>query len=484
MVVEMQSEGGAAGAVHGALQAGALTTTFTASQGLLLMIPNMYKIAGELTPTVLHVAARSLATQALSIFGDHSDVMAVPRRPASPCSARPRCRRPRLRADRAGGDAGVAGALPALLRRLPHLPRGQQDRAPRRDHIRAMIDEDLVRAHRRAPEPGPPGHPRHRAEPGRLLPGPRDGQPLLRPPCRASSRRPWTVRRADRPPVPLCSSTSAPRMPSASSSHGLGHRRGARRSSTGSPSRARRSACSRCGCSARSRRALPRGLPESVQVRSRARPHQGAGRPRRAALPGRVTAARRGRRRRSTPRMPRVIGGRYGLSSKEFTPAWSRPCSTSSPRTSPRTGFTVGIVDDVTHQPRLRPDFDIEPADVGPLRVLRAGLRRHRRRQQEQHQDHRRGDRQLRPGLLRLRLEEVRRGDRLAPALRPEPIRSHLPDPQANFVACHQFDLPDKLRRAGRRAPGRHLPAQQPVPPDEVWDQLPRGAAGRSSTRS
>ncbi|MHC5124001.1 MAG: pyruvate:ferredoxin (flavodoxin) oxidoreductase, partial [Planctomycetota bacterium] len=75
-VTAMQSEGGAAGAVHGALAAGALTTTFTASQGLLLMIPNMYKIAGELTPTVFHVSARSLACQALSIFGDHSDVMA------------------------------------------------------------------------------------------------------------------------------------------------------------------------------------------------------------------------------------------------------------------------------------------------------------------------------------------------------------------------------------------------------------------------
>src|SRR5512138_225695 len=76
-VTEMQSEGGAAGAVHGALQAGALCTTFTASQGLLLMIPNMYKIAGELTPAVIHVAARTLATHALSIFGDHSDVMGV-----------------------------------------------------------------------------------------------------------------------------------------------------------------------------------------------------------------------------------------------------------------------------------------------------------------------------------------------------------------------------------------------------------------------
>jgi pyruvate-ferredoxin/flavodoxin oxidoreductase len=76
-VVELQSEGGAAGAVHGALQTGALTTTFTASQGLLLMIPNMYKIAGELTPTVFHVSARTLASHALSIFGDHSDVMAT-----------------------------------------------------------------------------------------------------------------------------------------------------------------------------------------------------------------------------------------------------------------------------------------------------------------------------------------------------------------------------------------------------------------------
>src|SRR5687768_6840493 len=76
-VVEMQSEGGAAGVVHGALQTGSLATTFTASQGLLLMIPNMYKIAGELTPMVMHVAARSLAAQGLSIFGDHSDVMSV-----------------------------------------------------------------------------------------------------------------------------------------------------------------------------------------------------------------------------------------------------------------------------------------------------------------------------------------------------------------------------------------------------------------------
>ena len=122
-------EGGAAGAIHGALQTGALATTFTASQGLLLMIPNMYKIAGELTPFVMHVAARSLAAQALSIFGDHSDVMA---------SRADRFRHARLQfaagsdgpgADRAGGHAGRTRAYPAFLRRFPHLPRGGQDRA-------------------------------------------------------------------------------------------------------------------------------------------------------------------------------------------------------------------------------------------------------------------------------------------------------------------------------------------------------------------
>ena len=95
VVQEMQSEGGAAGAVHGALQAGALTTTFTSSQGLLLMIPNMFKIAGELTSTVFHIAARAVATQALSIFGDHSDVMAT-RTTASPCCLRARFRRPMI----------------------------------------------------------------------------------------------------------------------------------------------------------------------------------------------------------------------------------------------------------------------------------------------------------------------------------------------------------------------------------------------------
>ena len=127
-VIEMQSEGGAAGALHGALQAGSLCTTFTASQGLLLMIPNMYKIAGELTPTVFHIAARTLAVAGALDF----------RRPQRRDGrARHRVRHAVLQlgagsdgpgADRAGRHAGSARAVPALLRRLPHLARSRQGR--------------------------------------------------------------------------------------------------------------------------------------------------------------------------------------------------------------------------------------------------------------------------------------------------------------------------------------------------------------------
>ncbi len=127
-VVEMQSEAGAAGALHGALQAGALGTTFTSSQGLLLMIPNMYKIAGELTPTVIHVAARAIAAQALSIFGDHQDAMAV--RPTGFALLSSNSVQEAMDMALIAHAATLEDAypFPAFLRRLPHLARSSQDR--------------------------------------------------------------------------------------------------------------------------------------------------------------------------------------------------------------------------------------------------------------------------------------------------------------------------------------------------------------------
>ena len=148
VVQQMQSEGGAAGAVHGALQAGALTTTFTASQGLLLMIPNMFKIAGELTPTVFHVAARSVATQALSIFGDHSDVMATRTTGFALLSSG---------SVQEAHDSALIAQAATLQSRVPFLHFFDGFRTSHEintlepledDQIRAMIDDDLVRAHR------------------------------------------------------------------------------------------------------------------------------------------------------------------------------------------------------------------------------------------------------------------------------------------------------------------------------------------------
>ncbi len=131
-IAEMQSEGGAAGAVHGALQAGALTTTFTASQGLLLMIPNMYKIAGELTPFTMHVTARTLATHALSIFGDHSDVMACRQTGFAHALFQLGAGGARFCCDCTCCDVRVSRSVPAFLRRLPHVARGRQDRSTQR----------------------------------------------------------------------------------------------------------------------------------------------------------------------------------------------------------------------------------------------------------------------------------------------------------------------------------------------------------------
>ena len=186
-VVEMQSEAGAAGALHGALQKGALATTFTASQGLLLMIPNMFKIAGELTPAVIHVAARTIATHALSIFGDHSDVMHARTTGWAMLAAG---------SVQEAHDFALVAHAATLRARIPFLHFFDGFRTSHEinkiavldeDDIRALVRDDDVLAFRtRGLTPGRAGRPRHGPEPGRLLPGPRGIQPV--PPGRARHR--------------------------------------------------------------------------------------------------------------------------------------------------------------------------------------------------------------------------------------------------------------------------------------------------------
>ena len=189
-VTEMQSEGGAIGAVHGALQAGALATTFTASQGLLLMIPNLYKIAGELTPFCFHVAARTVATHALSIFGDHSDVMACRQTGVAMLASA---------SVQEAQDFALIGQAATLRARVPLLHFFDGFRTSHEvakiqalddDVLKAMLPDDLIAAHRRAgADAGPSGDPRHGAEPRHVLPGPRGLHALLRRAAPASSRR-------------------------------------------------------------------------------------------------------------------------------------------------------------------------------------------------------------------------------------------------------------------------------------------------------
>ena len=254
-VVEMQSEGGAAGAMHGALQGGALSATFTASQGLLLMIPNMYKIAGELTSTVFHVAARSLAAQGLSIFGDHSDVMAVRQTGFALLSSA---------SVQEAHDLALVAQAATLRTRVPFVHFF--------DGFRTSHELNTVELHRRrraarascpstwCASTGPGAHPRapvrarHRAEPRRLLPGARDGEPVLR---RVAGRRAGghgRGRRAHRPALPGRRVHRPPRGRPGRRRHGLGWRDGARdRDPPRRRGRAGR-ACSSCACTGRSRR--------------------------------------------------------------------------------------------------------------------------------------------------------------------------------------------------------------------------------------
>ena len=193
LVIEMQSEGGAAGAVHGALQTGALTTTFTASQGLLLMIPNMYKIAGELTSTVFHVAARAIAAHALSIYGDHQDVMAVRQTGWGLFSSG---------SVQEAHDFALIAQAATLKSRIPFVHFFDGFRTSHEvtkieeltdDDLQSMLDADLIRAHRaRALTPERPVLRGSAQNPDVYFQMRESGQPVLRGGTRASCRTRWT----------------------------------------------------------------------------------------------------------------------------------------------------------------------------------------------------------------------------------------------------------------------------------------------------
>ena len=467
-VVEMQSEGGAAGAVHGALQAGALATTFTASQGLLLMIPNMYKIAGELTAFCMHVAARTIATHALSIFGDHSDVMACRQTGFALLGS--------CNVQEAHDLAAIAHAA-TLRARIPFLHFFDGFRTSHEvakieiltdDDLRALVDEDAVAAHR-----------------GR-------GLTPDRPALRGTAQNPdvfFQAREAANQYYDACPAIVQETMDRFAARTGRAYHLV---EYAGHPKAERVVVLMGSGAdtahetvdwlvargekvgvlTVRLYRPFPRAallaaLPPSVRriaVLDRTKEPGAPGEP----LYLDVVVALRARE-------IAVVGGRYGLSSKEFTPAMAKAVLDALAAAAPPNGFTVGIVDDVTHTSLpVDPDFDVEPADV--VRAVFFGLGSDGTVGANKNSIKIIGEETAHDAQGYFVYDSKKAGAVTISHLRfgPRPIRGHYLIRQAEFVACHQLNFLDRFDVLAYAAPGAVLLLNAPYPAGEVWDHLPR----------
>jgi pyruvate-ferredoxin/flavodoxin oxidoreductase len=474
-VIEMQSEAGAAGAVHGAIQAGALTTTFTASQGLLLMIPNMFKIAGELTPTVFHIAARSLATHALSIFGDQSDVMAV--RSAGwtmLCSAS---------VQEAHDFAAISHAV-TLKSRVPilHFFDGFRTShevnkiSPLSDaQLRSMLDLEAVAAHRqRALDPD-------------------------RPVLRGSAQNPDVFFQA-REASNMFHAAVPQMMEDAFEEFAVMTGRRYRLYEYVGPPDAQHVVVLMGSGSGAAEEAVERliqqgekvglvkvrlyrpfdiqrflsALPHTVQriaVLDRTKEPGAIGEPLYQDV---VTALFEGRRD-GNGAMPKVIGGRYGLSSKEFTPAMAKAVFDELNVAQPRPHFTVGIHDDVT---RLSLPWDEdwyeESSDV--TRCIFYGLGSDGTVGANKNSVKIIGEYTPLHAQGYFVYDSKKAGAVTVSHLRfsPHPIRSTYQIHRANFVACHQFHLLEKMDVLETAADNATFLLNSPYGPGEVWNHLPR----------
>ena len=482
LVIEMQSEGGAAGSVHGALQTGAMTTTFTASQGLLLMIPNMYKIAGELTSTVFHVSARSLAAHALSIFGDHSDVMATRGTGFAMIASN---------SVQEAQDMALIAHAATLEARIPFLHFFDGFRTSHEinkieqlidDDIRALIEDQLVQAHR-----------------GRAL---SPDHPVLR----GTAQNPdvyFQARETVNPYYLACPHIVQKAMDKFASVVG---RKYHLFDYVGAPDAERvivmmGSGAETAGETAQyltehgervgvlkvhlyrpfSVKHFLEALPPTVRaiaVLDRTKEPGAAGEPLYQDV---VTAVNEGLAEGSVPYnqfanrpYPRVIGGRYGLSSKEFTPAMVKGVFDELLKAEPKNHFTVGIVDDVTHT-SLDYDaaFSIEMPDT--VRCIFWGLGAD-------------GTVGANHNSIRIIGEETdnyaqgyfyydskKSGTVTLSHLRfgPRPIRAPYLIRDANFLACHQFTFMERFDVTRYASPGGVFLLNSIYSPDEVWDYLP-----------
>jgi pyruvate-ferredoxin/flavodoxin oxidoreductase len=476
-VTEMQSEGGAAGAVHGALQAGALTTTFTASQGLLLMIPNMYKIAGELTSMCMHVSARTIATHALSIFGDHSDVMAVRQTGYALLSSA---------SVQEAHDFALIAQRASLKSRVPFLHFFDGFRTSHEvakveeltdDDLRQMITEELVSAHRaRALSPD-------------------------RPVLRGSAQNPdafFQAREAINPYYAACAGHVQEAMDAFAKITGRKYKLFEYH---GHPEAERVIVAMGSGCETaheavdhlvakgekvglvkvRLFRPFDLGafmttLPRTVQhvaVLDRTKEPGALGDP----LYMDVVTALRESEQAHIDRFHHqltVIGGRYGLSSKEFTPAMVKAIYDELAKPRPIRHFTVGINDDVTHTSlKYDPGFDTEGKDV--VRALFFGLGADGTVGANKNSIKIIGEDTPNYAQGYFVYDSKKSGTLTVSHLRfgPRQIRSAYLVNKASFIACHQANFVEKYEMLEAAVPGATFLLNSVHAPDVVWDNLP-----------
>jgi pyruvate-ferredoxin/flavodoxin oxidoreductase len=477
-VTEMQSEGGAAGAVHGALQAGAVCTTFTASQGLLLMIPNMYKIAGELTPFCMHVAARTLATHALSIFGDHSDVMACRQIGfallASGCP------------QEAHDLAAIAHAA-TLEARVPFLHFFDGFRTSHEvrkidpltdDDLRFLIGEEAIAAHRaRALDPDHPVLRGTAANPDTFFQA-REAANLFYDRCPALVEA-GMARFAERTGrrYQLFDYVGHPEADRVLVMMGSGaevaHETVEWLSARGEKVGVLKVRLYRPFSVGHFAAALPKTV-RSLAVLDRTKEPGSVGEP----LYLDVIAALREAREHgllSLAKDPVVVGGRYGLSSKEWSPAMVKAVLDEIAKERPRNHFTVGIVDDVTHTSLpVDPDFDIDSDER--VRALFFGLGADGTVGANKNSIKIIGEETDYDAQGYFVYDSKKSGAVTISHLRfgPGPIRSSYLVKRASFVACHQFGFLDRYDVLECAAPGAVVLLNSPYGPDQVWGYLPR----------
>jgi pyruvate-ferredoxin/flavodoxin oxidoreductase len=478
-VIEMQSEAGAAGAVHGALQAGALTTTFTASQGLLLMIPNMYKIAGELTPAVIHVAARALATHGLSIFGDHQDVMAVRAAGWAMLASS---------SVQESHDLAVVAQAASLEARVPFLHFFDGFRTSHElnrvtllsdDDLRALVDDSLVIAHRRrALDPDQPFIRGTAQNPDVYFQSREAANPFYaRLPAVVESAFDRFAERTGRR-YELFAYTGAPDAERVIVVMGSGAET-ARETVDWLVARGERVGVLqvhlfRPFSAAHLLAAMPATV-RAVGVLDRTKEPGALGEPLYLdVVTAFAMASARGAWKGGA--CPWIAGGRFGLASKELTPAMLKGVFDELARSEPRSGFTVGIEDDVSGTSlAYDPSFSTEPdsvhravffglgsdgtvgANKNTIKILGAD------------------EKVFAQGYFVY--DSKKSGSQTVSHLRfgRAPIRSSYLVKGAQFVGCHQFGLLERADVLSCAAPGATFLLNSPHGPDAVWDRLPRG---------